>query len=454
MRSRCARGGRSRSGPRWCTRRRRSTSVTARTSSTPPVGTRAEPSASRLPWMAGALVVPYSSDRTWSSRKARFSSTTMISSSPCANSRTISGSSGQTSAGTRNRIPRSARSSVVMPRSPSAVITSVEALPAARIPTRAGPRPWITSRPRVADVVVHRVESRAHRVFFQSDGERRVQPVVEERRPRRPVALVAGHLGEGPAEVDGRVAVGHVGVDLQADPRAAAPRELVPVAAEVEHVLHGGRGQGGHGEVGQGPLGLGRHGGRLALGVVADRGHHTAGGRNAREGRVAQRVARPVEPGGLAVPESDHAVDGARRVALALLGPPDDGRGEVLVDAVDVAHVVGERARLRAPCTWCRRCRAASRGTRRPRPEVRRPRVASARTVSSGARNSAATPLIVTRPLAAPNWSSSRYSPCAVPTVGAVTSPTRGPARARRAGDGSGVCRSHPARAPRRRRGR
>src|SRR4051794_20832328 len=43
-------------------------------------------------------------------------------------------------------------------------------------------------------------------------------------------------------------------------------------------------------------------------------------------------------------------------------------------------------------------------------PAVWRPRRASLRTVSSGARRSAWTPLIVTRPAAAPNWSSRRYS--------------------------------------------
>ena len=71
---------------------------------------RGPPSGSRLPVTTGASAVPYSSDFTCSSRKARFSSTTTISVSPSANDRTIVGSSGQTSAGLRTRMPSASRS--------------------------------------------------------------------------------------------------------------------------------------------------------------------------------------------------------------------------------------------------------------------------------------------------------------------------------------------------------
>ena len=56
---------------------------------------------------------------------------------------------------------------------------------------------------------------------------------------------------------------------------------------------------------------------------------------------MAQRVARPVEPGCLGVPEPDHAVDGGGRFLLRALGAPEHGRREVLVHAVDEPDVVG-----------------------------------------------------------------------------------------------------------------
>ena len=106
------------------------------------------------------------------------------------------------------------------------------------MPTRAWPRPCTTSSPACRDVVVHRVEAGSDRLLLEQHRPRREHPVVEVRGPGLPVALEARDLGHRQADVDGRVPVGDVGVQLQPDPRTAAPRDLVAVAAEVEHLLH------------------------------------------------------------------------------------------------------------------------------------------------------------------------------------------------------------------------
>src|SRR5208282_4352531 len=64
---------------------------------------------------------------------------------------------------------------------------------------------------------------------------------------------------------------------------------------------------------------------------------------------VAQRVARAVDAGPLAVPDAEHAIDGRAGEAVEILRAPDRGRGEVLVEARAEDDVVLLEQRPRAP---------------------------------------------------------------------------------------------------------
>ena len=95
------------------------------------------------------------------SRKERFSSTTRISSSPSANSRTVASSSGHGMATRSKRTRLPARPSSAMPSRRSAASTSRKVCPAATTPrTSPGPRPTTRFSP------LRRAYSRARRSRF------------------------------------------------------------------------------------------------------------------------------------------------------------------------------------------------------------------------------------------------------------------------------------------------
>ena len=66
--------------------------------------------------------------------------------------------------------------------------------------------------------------------------------------------------------------------------------------------------------------------------VVARDDQHAAMRRGTVGVAVLQRVARPVDAGSLAVPETEHALDLAVGMGLDLLRAQHRGRREVLVD--------------------------------------------------------------------------------------------------------------------------
>ena len=191
------------------------------------------------------------------------------------------------------------------------------------MPTPRGPATVDDVEPRVPHVVVHRVEAHADRLLLEQHRPRREHPVVEVGGPRSPVAFVRRDLGHRPADVDGRVPVGDVAVELQPHPRTAPPRDLVAVAAEVEHLLHRRR---------QPSAGIARSASVHSVddGTVDDLhsgSSPTAAstppvGGHAGEVGVPQRVTRAVEAGRLRVPEPDHAVDGARWAPAAPVACP------------------------------------------------------------------------------------------------------------------------------------
>jgi hypothetical protein len=131
--------------------------------------------------------------------------------------------------------------------------------------------------------------------------------------------------------------------------------------------------------------------------VVADNYKHAAMRRGPIGVAVLERVAGPVDARALAVPEREHALDLARRVALDLLRAEDRGRGEVLVDrrleadARDVEMLRGLPELLVDPAER----RAAVPETK---PAVSSPNLRSAAACSSISRTSACVPLMNSRP--------------------------------------------------------
>src|SRR5664279_517524 len=67
--------------------------------------------------------------------------------------------------------------------------------------------------------------------------------------------------------------------------------------------------------------------------VVAHQRQHAAVLRGAREIGVAEHVAGTIDTRALAVPEAEHAIELALAAQLRLLGAPERGGGEFLVDA-------------------------------------------------------------------------------------------------------------------------
>src|SRR5208283_264773 len=83
--------------------------------------------------------------------------------------------------------------------------------------------------------------------------------------------------------------------------------------------------------------------------VVAGERDRAALGRNAGEVGVAQRVARAIDAWPLAVPNSEHTIDGRAGKVGQLLGAPDRGRGQILIETRAEDDVVLLEQRRRAP---------------------------------------------------------------------------------------------------------
>ncbi len=168
-------------------------------------------------------------------------------------------------------------------------------------------------------------------------GAVRVRPGRTERgrRRRRRVPV--------PADDRGVRGVGDVGDHLHRRPDAAGTRQFHHVQPVVQQILRIGGVEGRHGEVGKGELGRAGHRGRLGVRVVAHQSHRTTGGVGAGEVGMPERVARPIQPGGLAVPPAHHT---ARPPRARELAAHHRRRGQLLVQPGPMHHVVaGEQAR-------------------------------------------------------------------------------------------------------------
>jgi len=103
-----------------------------------------------------------------------------------------------------------------------------------------------------------------------------------------------------------------------------------------------------HLEVLEGELGLRGQGGGFAGVIVAGHRQHAALGPGAGEVGVLEHVAGAVDPGRLAVPHAEHAIELSAGKQVGLLRAPDRRRREVLVHAFLEHDVAGGKELARA----------------------------------------------------------------------------------------------------------
>jgi hypothetical protein len=166
-----------------------------------------------------------------------------------------------------------------------------------------------------------------------------------------------------------------VGQRLEGHPAARIARQGPAMHAEVEIVLHAGRGQHRHHHRLEEVVGLVGQRGRLGGMVVAGDHQHAAVLRAAGGVGVAEHVAAAVHARPLAVPHGEHALDARLGRQGHLLAAPHGGGREVFVDARLEDDVVAGQV-LPWPSTASGRARpAASPGSPRRKPAVlsRRP---------------------------------------------------------------------------------
>ena len=163
-----------------------------------------------------------------------------------------------------------------------------------------------------------------HRVVVAAD----VEPVLGH-----------GEVGGGDDLQPVRVAVDDLG-DLdgvldafQADPAAGVARQRPPQQAVVEHLLDTGGREDRHHHVDERELRMVQNARALAGVVIAHAGDDAAELGGAGHVGVAEDVAAAVDARTLAVPEAEDALDAALAMQADLLGAPERGGGQILVQA-------------------------------------------------------------------------------------------------------------------------
>ena len=170
--------------------------------------------------------------------------------------------------------------------------------------------------------------------------ERRVGPADVE--PALGKRMVVGH-GDGHTvgvhRDDGR-AVHRLGDADEADPEAGVARERPAVQPKIQELLHAGRVEHRHGGAHEVELALVRRGRGGADMVVAGQREHATVRRRAGVVGVLEDVHRAVDARPLAVPDGEDAVLLRAGEEADLLGAPEGGGRQVLVDPRLEQHAV------------------------------------------------------------------------------------------------------------------
>src|SRR5205085_3047005 len=151
------------------------------------------------------------------------------------------------------------------------------------------------------------------------------------------------------AAVDDRGRLDRLVHALERRPGAAEPRHGQAVEAVIDDLLHARRVQDRDHHVDEVVFGLMRSGRGFGRMVVAHQREHAAVGGGAGEVRMPEHVTGAVDARALAVPDAEHAIELALAPKLRLLGAPQRGGGEILVDTGLEHDVAALEERFGAP---------------------------------------------------------------------------------------------------------
>ena len=188
------------------------------------------------------------------------------------------------------------------------------------------------------------VEPKKRVIEFRVSEDNLIEPGAELKRGVQVCRLARiGMVERAPdgqpvcIDIDDARGIHRVGERDQRHPQAGIARHGDAVQAVVEHVLQVGRIEDRDFRVDEGLLAL--HGQRGGLGqmIIAGDRQHAAGRRGAAGIGVAQHITGPVDARRLAVPDAEHAVIVALPGQPHLLGAPDGGGGQFLVDELHLA---------------------------------------------------------------------------------------------------------------------
>jgi hypothetical protein len=140
-----------------------------------------------------------------------------------------------------------------------------------------------------------------------------------------------------------------LGDGLESDPAAAETRQLPAEKTEIEDFLHAGGVEHRHHRIHERVLALMRQRRRLGPVVVAGDGEDAPVTRGARGIGVLENVTAAIHARSLAVPHAEHPIETGTVEHVDLLGSPDAGGGEVLVEPGLKADLTALEERVRLP---------------------------------------------------------------------------------------------------------
>ncbi len=136
---------------------------------------------------------------------------------------------------------------------------------------------------------------------------------------------------------------------FETHPSTRKPRQRPAIKSKLQEFGHAGRIEHWHAPGLKNTLALMGHGGRNATVVVARHHQNTALGRGAKGIAVMNGIGRAIHTRPLAVPQREHAFDGAARIDSGALRAHYRRGGQLLVDGGQKTHIVGIEQVLSAP---------------------------------------------------------------------------------------------------------
>src|SRR5690606_4677935 len=179
--------------------------------------------------------------------------------------------------------------------------------------------------------------------------ERRIRPADVEPARWQFEVLRRDDLQRQRVHVHRRGRLHGLGDGLEAHPAPGVAGHRPADQAHVEDVLNAGRGEDRHHRAGELALAAVRQGGRTTGVVVGGQRQHAALLRVAGGVAVLEHVAAAVRARALAVPHGVDAIDLGAGEQAGLLGAPDHGRAQVLVESGLELHVRLLEVLARAP---------------------------------------------------------------------------------------------------------